>query len=162
MLATTQVLQIIQVRLQLRQLAKLLMLVLASQSWAEMPVNEAKPFAVEHILLQLSDADPSKQAAVLDVANNLIKHYGGPDMVDIEIIGFGSGIQLYERGNALAPRISSLLANEVRFVVCKNTLDTLERVKGRAPELVDGLIYVQTGVAYMAEKSRQGYVLVRP
>lgn len=162
MLATTQVLQIIQVKRRLRPLAILLALVLSAQCWAEMPVNEAKPFAVEHIILQLSDADPARQAAVLDVANNLIKHYGGPDMVDIEIIGFGPGIQLYERGNPLAPRIASLLVSDVHFVVCKNTLDTLERVKGRAPELVDGLTYVQTGVAYIAEKTRQGYVLVRP
>lgn len=129
---------------------------------AETPVNEDKPFAVEFILLQLSDADAAKQAAVLDVASNLVKHYGGPDMVDIQVIGFGPGIHLYERGNPLAPRIKSLLTTGVRFVVCKNTLDTLARTKAGAPELIDDLVYVQTGVAYIAEKVREGYILVRP
>ena len=167
MLATTQVLRVIQSNRPLRRLALLLVqlvpaLLLSGQCRADMPVSDAKPFAVEHIILQLSDADPAKQGVVLDVANNLIKHYGGPEGVDIEVISFGPGIQLYERSNPLAPRIASLQVSEVRFVVCKNTLDTLERAKGGAPELVDGLIYVQTGVAYMAEKIRQGYVLVRP
>lgn len=129
---------------------------------AETPVNDDKPFAVEYIILQLSDGDAAKQAAVLDVASNLVKHYGGPDMVDIEVIGFGPGIRLYERSNPLAERIKSLHTTGVSFVVCKNTLDTLERSGADVPELIEGLDYVQTGVAYIAEKVREGYILVRP
>lgn len=145
-----------------RRLWILLLLILSAVATAEPLINDDKPFAAAHIILQLSDADAARQSAVLDVANNLIKHYGGPDLVDIEIVAFGPGIKLYERSGPLAPRIASLLSNEVRFVVCKNTLDTLERTQGRAPELVDGLIYVQTGVAYMVERVQQGYTLVRP
>ena len=139
-----------------------LLLLMPLAAAAEQPLNDDKPFATAHIILQLSDADTSKQAAVLDVANNLIKHYGGPEQVDIEIIAFGPGIILYEEKNPLVPRIRSLMSNEVRFVVCKNTLDTLERVKGRVPTLIDGLIYVQTGVVEIIDRVNQGYVLVRP
>ena len=124
--------------------------------------DDGKPFAEAHVLLQVSDADPVKQAAVIDIANNLMKHYGGPDTVDIEILAFGPGIALYRSDNPLRPRLESLLPSGVRLVVCKNTLDTLERTTGAAPQLIDGLIYVQTGVARIVERVGQGFVLVKP
>ena len=40
--------------------------------------EEDKPFAEEKIVLQISDPNPFKQTLVLNVASNLIKHYG-PD-----------------------------------------------------------------------------------
>ena len=114
------------------------------------------------ILLQLSDQDPAKQEAVLDVANNLIKHYGSPDLVDIEIVAFGPGMRLLLAGNTREVRISSLVESGVRFIGCMNTVDTMERKNGKRPELNEHTIPVQTGVAYVVEKVRQGYVLVRP
>ena len=42
---------------------------------------EQKAFAEEKVVLQISDADPFKQTFVLNVANNLVKHYG-PDAVE--------------------------------------------------------------------------------
>ncbi len=55
---------------------------------AEVKTSEFKPFAEKHVILQLSDQ--VNEAVVLDTANNLIKNYGGPDMIDIEIVTFGS------------------------------------------------------------------------
>jgi len=127
-----------------------------------LPASADKPFAEAFILLQLSDADESKQNAVLDVANNLIKHYGGPDMVDIEIVAFGPGMQLLLEGNPREERIASLVENGVRFVGCMNTVDTMERKAGQRPALNEHTIPVQTGVAHIVDRVRQGYVLVRP
>lgn len=126
------------------------------------PVSEEKPFAESFIILQLSDRDAEKQDAVLSVANNLIKHYGSPDLVDIEIIAFGPGIALLIAGNPREQRISSLVENGVRFVGCINTVDTLERETGDRPELNEHTIPVQTGVAHVVDRVRQGFVLVRP
>lgn len=128
------------------------------------PPDGDKPFAEATILLQLSDRDSVKQSMVLDVANNLIKHYGDPELVDIEIIAFGPGVELYFAANdpAVRERIDSLRVSGVRFVVCQNTLDTLARVRGQPPELIDGLYSVQTGVAHIVERSRAGFTLVRP
>jgi intracellular sulfur oxidation DsrE/DsrF family protein len=126
------------------------------------PAKDDKPFAEAFIVLQLSDQDPLKQDAVLDVANNLIKHYGGPDMVDIEIIAFGPGMRLLIKGNTREARIASLVESGVRFVGCMNTVDTMERKTGQRPALNEHTIPVQTGVAHVVERARQGYVLVRP
>ena len=86
-----------------------------------------KPFAEAHIVLQFGDGDEQAQARVLSVANNLIKHYGGPDFVDIEIVAYGPGLSLLYPDNANRERIDSLIANEVRFVGCLNTVASIER-----------------------------------
>ena len=112
--------------------------------------DEDKPFAEAHIVLQMADGDAESQASVLNVANNLIKHYGGPDFVDIEIVAYGPG------------RISSLLSNEVRFVGCLNTVESIERATGKRPELIPEAVRVQTGVARLVERAQQGFVVIRP
>jgi len=96
------------------------------------------------------------------VANNLIKHYGGPDMIDVEIIAFGPGIELLFADNSRGARIDSLAVSGVRFVACMNTVDTLERLTGKRPVLTEHAIPVQTGVAHIVERVGEGYVLVRP
>ena len=121
-----------------------------------------KPFAEAHIVLQLADGDSESQARVLSVANNLIKHYGGPDFVDIEIVAYGPGIALLYPDNPHRERITSLLANAVRFVSCLNTLDTIERNTGERPTVIPDAIPVQTGIARIVERAQQGYVVVRP
>ena len=124
--------------------------------------EDDKPFAEAHIVLQLADGDDDTQARVLNVANNLIKHYGGPDFVDIEIVTYGPGISLLYPGNTNSERISSLMANDVRFVGCLNTLDTIERATGKRPQLIPEAVLVQTGVARLVERAQHGFVVIRP
>ena len=133
--------------------------------WAhgDTPINEDKPFAEAHVILQVSQADAARYGLALDVASNLGKHYGGNDMVDIEIVAFGPGVpMLFAEANPLKARIHSLMAYGVRFYVCGNTMDTLERRDGSRPVLLDGVETVQTGVAFMIEEINKGYVHVNP
>jgi intracellular sulfur oxidation DsrE/DsrF family protein len=124
--------------------------------------DEGKPFAEARIVLQMADSDTESQTRVLNVANNLIKHYGGPDFVDIEVVAYGPGLSLLYPDNANEERISSLLANEVRFVGCMNTLESIERATGKRPQLIPEAIPVQTGVARLVERAQQGFVVIRP
>jgi len=121
---------------------------------------EDKPFAEAHIVLQLSDQE--RESVVLDVANNLIKHYGGPDFVDIEIVTFGPGVRLLFAESQHESRIASLVDNGVRFYICENTLDTMERTHGSRPKVNPKALSVQTGVARIVEQVKEGYILVRP
>jgi len=122
--------------------------------------SEFKPFADKHIILQLSDQ--ANEAVVLDTANNLIKNYGGPDMIDIEIVTFGKGIRLMFAESQHQTRIASLVDNGVRFYVCKNTMDTMERVNGSRPKINPNAIVVQAGVAHIIDQVDEGYTLIRP
>lgn len=137
------------------------LLLLAACGIAQAQMDE-KPFAEAHIVLQVSDGNAEVQARVISVANNLVKHYGGPDFVDLEIVAFGQGLSLLFPGNPQQERITSLMASDVRFVSCLNTVETIERKTGKRPELVDGTIPVQTGVAHLVDRAMQGYVVIRP
>ena len=127
-------------------------------------LNPEKPFAERHVLLQVSDGDPAKFSLALDVANNLIHHYGGTDHIDVQIITFAEGVNMLTTpdSNPNFARIRSLMASNVTFVVCLNSLDTLERKTGTRPVVLAGTKGVQTGVAYMLEKIHDGYIQIHP
>jgi hypothetical protein len=126
----------------------------------EVTGEEFKPFAEKHVILQLSDQ--ANEAVVLDTANNLIKNYGGPDMIDIEIVTFGKGVRLMYADSPHQARIASLVENGVRFYVCKNTLDTMERTHGSRAKLKPEALLVQAGVAHIIDRVDEGYTLIRP
>ena len=138
----------------------LLILILSFSVQAE---NDDKPFAEQHVILQVSDADPEKYTATLDISNNLIKHYQGPDFIDIEVIAFGKGVEIFFSGdNPNSSRISSLMDNGVKFFVCLNTIDSIQRRTGKRPGLLEGVVGVQTGVAFMLDEIQAGYTHIHP
>jgi uncharacterized protein len=120
-----------------------------------------KPFAEHKIVLQLSDGDARKQALVLSVANNLLKAYD-PDKVAIEVVAFGPGIDLLFTDNERRKQVESLIAQGVRFDICLNTVDTIERETGKRPEFIPAATPVQVGVGQILFLSESGYTLVRP
>jgi uncharacterized protein len=135
---------------------------LSAMASGETALSEDKPFAETHVILQVSQSDPSRYGLTLDVANNLGKHYGGADMVDIEIVAFGSGVPMLFADSLQKTRITSLMAQGVRFYVCGNTLDSIERRDGKRPAILDGVEVVQTGVAFMVDEIKRGYIHVQP
>ncbi|TPQ29940.1 hypothetical protein C2U70_27805 [Bradyrhizobium guangdongense] len=132
-----------------------------SPAAAQQAPLQDKPFAEHKIVLQLSDGDPKKQALVLSVANNLIKHYD-PDKVALEVVAFGPGIDLLRTGSDRRKQVESLIAQGVRFDICLNTVDTLERETGKRPDYIPSATPVQVGVAQILFLTENGYTLVRP
>jgi uncharacterized protein len=126
----------------------------------QVPLQD-KPFAEHKIVLQLSDNDPKKQALVISVANNLLKFYD-PDKVAIEVVAFGPGIDLLRVENPNRKLVDSLIAQGVRFDVCENTVDTIERDTGKRPDIIPNATPVQVGVGQILFLTENGYTLVRP
>ena len=120
-----------------------------------------KPFAEHRIVLQLSDNDAKKQGLVISVAYNLLKLYD-PDKVAIEVVAFGPGIELLFPDNPNRKLIESLVAQGVKFDVCLNTVDTIERDTGKRPQYILAATPVQVGVGQILALTENGYTLVRP
>ena len=120
-----------------------------------------KPFAEHRVVLQLSDNDSKKQSLVISVAYNLLKAYD-PDKVAIEVVTFGPGIDLLRPENANRKLVESLVAQGVRFDVCLNTVDTIERETGHRPDIIPAATPVQVGVGQILSLTENGYTLVRP
>ncbi|QWG15626.1 hypothetical protein KMZ29_03165 [Bradyrhizobium sediminis] len=133
----------------------------ASLARAEQAPLPDKPFAEHRIVLQLSDNDPKKQGLVISVANNLLKLYD-PDKVAVEVVTFGPGIELLSPGNSNRKLVESLVAQGVRFDVCLNTVDSVERDTGKRPEFIAAATPVQVGVGQILSLTENGYTLVRP
>jgi intracellular sulfur oxidation DsrE/DsrF family protein len=125
------------------------------------PPLQDKPFAEHKIVLQLSDNDAKKQALVISVAYNLLKAYD-PDKVAIEVVAFGPGIDLLGTENSNRRLVESLIAQGVRFDVCLNTVDTVERETGKRPDIIPAATPVQVGVGQILRLTENGYTLVRP
>jgi len=120
-----------------------------------------KSFADTKVVLQISDADPSKQTLVLNVANNLINHYG-QDQVEVEIVAFGPGLRLLFADNVNKGRIKSLVDNGVRFAACGNTVRNMGKILGEEPALNPNAVKVSAGVVRILDLEKQGYKLVKP
>ena len=123
--------------------------------------QEEKVFAEKKVVLQISDSDPFKQTLVLNVANNLIKHYG-PDKVEVEIVAFGPGLRLLFDENDNKDRIQGLSTNGVRFAACNNTLTNITKQLGEKPKLNSNAKVVDAGVVRVIDLTSEGYTLVKP
>ena len=139
----------------------LLLLIATGVSYQIQAAEDDKPFAEERIVLQISDSDPFKQTLVLNVAANLIKHYG-QDKVDIEIVAFGPGLRLMFKENVNSGRIKSLSSSDVRFAACGNTITKMTKALGHAPELHDSIGTVPGGAVRIIELQNQGFKLLKP
>ena len=142
-------------------MATIMMTTISSLANAQSAPLPDKPFAEHRIALQLSDNDPKKQGLVISVANNLLKFYD-PDKVAIEVVTFGPGIDLLRPDNSNRKLVESLVAQGVRFDVCLNTVDTIERETGKRPDIIPVAIPVQVGVGQILSLTENGYTLVRP
>lgn len=146
------------------QLARLytgVLFLLASMVAAPMAMAADKEFAEAKIVLQISDPNPFKQTLVLNVASNLIKHYG-QDQVVIEIVAFGPGLRLLFADNSNSQRVSALANSGVSFSACANTQAKMTQVLGDAPVLHNKAVTVSAGVVRIIELTSQGYTLVKP
>jgi len=122
---------------------------------------QAGEFADEKIVLQISDPNPFKQTLVLNVAGNVLKHYG-QDKVDIEIVAFGPGLRLLFAENANKGRIKSLTSSGVKFSACKNTIRNMGKKLGHPPALNAAATEVGAGVVRIVDLMNKGYKLIKP
>jgi intracellular sulfur oxidation DsrE/DsrF family protein len=138
-----------------------LMLTLPVAAQAQPAPLPDKPFAEHRLALQLSDNDPKKEGLIISIANNLLKAYD-PDKIAIEVVTFGPGIDLLRPENPNRQRVESLIAQGVKFDVCLNTVDSIERETGKRPNIIPLAIPVQVGVAQILSLTESGFTLVRP
>ena len=120
-----------------------------------------KSMADVKIVLQISDPNPFKQTLVLNVANNIVKHYG-QDLVDVEIVAFGPGLRLLFAENANKGRIKGLTGKGVTFSACANTVKGMSKKLGHKPALNSNATVVGAGVVRIVDLVKKGYILVKP
>ena len=128
-----------------------------------LPAWGAEP---HRLALQISDDDPVKMRAVLDVAANVSRHYSGQgEDVEIVVIAFNGGLDmLLDDRSPVRERLKNFLKSmpNVSFIACGNTLETLAVKEGKRPSLIEGVGQVQVGVAAIMELAEKNWTIVRP
>jgi len=118
------------------------------------------------LALQISDNDPAKMNAVLNVAANVSKYYSDKgDEVEIEIVAFNAGLNMLRTDKSpVLDRLKSFKQGmpNVSFMACENTLAAMTRHEGKEPPLVDNATRVPAGVVTLMELAEKGWTIVRP
>ena len=132
------------------------------------PLAFAPASAMEkhRLALQISDNDPVKMNAVLNVAANVSKYYSDKgDEIEIQIVAFNAGLNMLRADKSpVLERLKSFKQGmpNVSFMACENTLAAMTRNEGKEPALVDNATRVPAGVVTLIELAEQGWTIVRP
>lgn len=138
--------------------------VLACLSTTIAPVSRAAE--LHRLALQISDDDPAKMRAVLDVAANVSRHYSARgEEVEIVVVAFNGGIEmLLADRSPVKERIANFIKSmpNVTFKACGNSLETLAAKEGRQPPLMPDVEVVEAGVAALVDLAEKRWTIVRP
>jgi intracellular sulfur oxidation DsrE/DsrF family protein len=118
------------------------------------PSKSAKP----GVVVQVSDDNPKTWNQALNVVKNVQAEYG-KDKVNVEVVVFGHGSGLLKFDSALAGRVDETLDNGAQVLMCENTMKGQKLTR---EDMHPKIGYVPAGVIEIVEKSRQGWIVVRP
>ncbi|HKJ71325.1 MAG TPA: DsrE family protein [Gammaproteobacteria bacterium] len=114
--------------------------------------------AQHHVVFQIDQGNGFTQRIVLNNVSNMLKHYG-PDLIQIEVVAYGPGLRLLFEDNPNSKRIKGLVKQGVTFSACANTMN---KMKKKMDDLVDGARKVPGGVVQIMERQEQGWAYIRP
>lgn len=129
-------------------------------------VAAAKAGEPHRLALQISDDDPAKMNAVLNVAANVSKYYSDKaEEIEIQIVAFNAGLNMLRTDKSpVLTRLKSFKQGmpNVSFKACQNTIDAMARNEGKEPPIVDNAERVTAGVVTLIELGEKGWTIVRP
>ena len=109
-------------------------------------------------IVHVNFSDPERQGHGLKNIENILKEVG--DAAEIEVVAHGAGIGLLVQGQSPhAGKIQSLIARNVKFAACKNTLRDKSIPQER---LLPGVQVVPSGAVEVLRKQQEGFGYFRP
>ncbi len=118
----------------------------------------AQGAAENHVVMQVSDADPAKWNLALNNARNLQADLGASH-VDIEIVAYGPGLAMLKLDSAAGGRIDEAHSAGVKLVACENTMRGLQLTRA---DMLPNLDYAPAGVTHIMKRQQQGWAYIRP
>ncbi|MCG8493286.1 MAG: DsrE family protein [Sneathiellales bacterium] len=145
-------------------LSVMLALSIANSAFAGETEEEENIF--HQLVLQISDNDPKRMTSVLNVAANVSRHYSGiGHEVEIRIVAINNGMHMLRADTSpVADRVRNFSKSmpNVEFIACGNTIDTMERLEGKRPQLIDEYEIAPAGVVAIIQAHEEGWTVVKP
>ncbi len=112
-------------------------------------------------LIRVNSSETTILNHTINAINNVLKGYP-EEALHVEVIFYANGIRAMRKdyNQKVLNRIKSLMIyDNIRFVICKNTMDTMGWKK---IEFIGGADYVQIGIAEAIERIADGWIDVKP
>jgi len=112
------------------------------------------------IIMKLNMSDIKEVNHLVGTIYNILKEYPS-DTLKVEVIAYGPGMRVLKKDydKHTLTRIKSLMAYEVDFIGCKNTMQTMKWTK---KDFINDITYVQAGIAQVIERKTAGWVDATP
>ncbi len=120
-----------------------------------------QPFAKQHLVLQVTQAEPRRWNVVLNNAANVRKFFG-QGKVQVVVVAYGPGLKMLFANSPVAERINSQSEEGVEFDACHNTMLGFKRKTGHLPKLVSSAVVVPGGIVRIMQLEQNGYNFVKP
>jgi len=140
----------------------LLLFLLGTFSSAKMHYADPKPTFENprKIIMRLKSDDVHAANHLIGTINNILKMYP-EDALKTAVIAYGPGMRVLRKdyNSATLKRLRSLLAYDIEIIGCLNTMETMG---WQRKEFIDGIDYVQAGVAESIERQAGGWIDATP
>jgi uncharacterized protein len=111
------------------------------------------------VLFHLNDAGSLSVQRVLENIRHLLDDLA-PEAAQVELVAHGDGIEALQRcGNPQADTVRRLAADGVRFVACRNTMNSRGLTAG---DLLEVARVVPAGIGEIVRREGEGWLYVHP
>lgn len=126
----------------------------------------AQDDGVHRLALQISDNDPDKMTAVLNVAANVSRYYSDiGEEVEVRIVAFNAGLHMLRTDTSpVLDRVKGFGQSmpNVSFAACENTVAGMTKKEGKEIPIIETAQMVPAGVVDLMTLDEQGWTIIRP
>jgi intracellular sulfur oxidation DsrE/DsrF family protein len=112
------------------------------------------------MIVQIASNDDEEIHHILGSINNILKEYP-TGTLEVVVVGYYHGLKILRKDADayILKRVKSLMAYDVEFIACKNTM----RSKNwKQSDMIDNIDYVQAGLAEVMERVVDGWINIKP
>lgn len=121
-------------------------------------VQAANKTGKPSVVIQISENNPAIWNLALNNAKN-IQQEMGKENVNIEIVAYGPGINMFKFDSEVGSRLKEANTNGVALLACGNTMKA-QKLTGK--DLDDNVKVVKAGVIEIINKQREGWAYIKP
>jgi len=115
------------------------------------------------VLIHIASEAPETMNEALESARTILDHYAtNAEDVRVHVVANGPGLNLLRAGSPFATHIGAMERrySNVQFVACQNTINRLEEKLKRDVKLLPEVLRVDSGVADIARKRKDGWLYI--